>query len=98
MRKFVILFLILIFSTGIFFAQEKREVSGYLDKITKTFITINGKTYLTSKEVIVKEKNGTIIKDNTGRFDLNLFRAVERVKVVIEDEKVKEIIIEQRRE
>lgn len=98
MRKCIVLFLALMFSVSIFFAQEKREISGALDKITKTSITVSGKAYPISTEVIVKEKDGTIIKNEEEKLDLKLFRAVERVKIVIIDEITKEIIIELRRE
>lgn len=98
MRKCIVLFFILMFSAGLFFAQDKREVSGVLDKITKTSITVNGKVYPISTEVIVKEKDGVILKNEEEKLDLGLFRAVERVKIVIIEEIVKEIIIELRRE
>lgn len=98
MRKFVPLFLILIFTSPVFFGQEKKEISGVLDKITKTSITVNGKVYPISSEVVVKEKDGLIIKNEEEKLDPGLFRAVERVKIVLVEEVVKEIIIELRRE
>ncbi|GEM_PF-4797093 len=98
MRKYVILFLIFSFSTFLLFSQEKREVSGRLEKITKNSITVDGKIYSLSDELVVKEKDGKIIKDEEEKLDLNLFRAVEKVKIVIFEEKVKEIVIELRRE
>lgn len=98
MRKYVILSLFLNLLAFLIFAQDKKEVSGVLDKITKTSITVNGKVYPISEEVIVKEKDGTVIKEETERLNLNMFRAVERVRIVIFEEKVKEIIIEVRRE
>ncbi len=98
MRKHVILFLVLNLLAFLILAQEKKEVSGALDKITKTSITVNGKVYPISDEVIVKEKDGKVIKEETEKLDLRMFRAVERVKIVIFEEKVKEIIIELRRE
>lgn len=98
MRKYVILSLFLNLLAFLIFAQEKKEVSGALDKITKTSITVNGKVYSISSDVIVKEKDGTVIKEETERLDLNMFRAVENVRIIIFEEKVKEIIIEVRRE
>jgi uncharacterized membrane protein affecting hemolysin expression len=98
MRKYVILFLIFSFSTFLLFSQEKREVSGRLEKITKNSITVDGKIYSLSDELVVKEKDGKIIKDEEEKLDLRLFRAVEKVKIVIVEEKVKEIVIELRRE
>ena len=98
MRKFVILFLILSFSSFLIFSQDKREVSGRLEKITKNSITVDGKIYPLSSELVVKEKEGKIIKDEEEKLDLKLFRAVERVKIVIIEGMVKEIVIELRRE
>lgn len=98
MRKYVILSLFLNLLAFLIFAQEKKEISGALDKITKTSITVNGKVYSISSDVIVKEKDGTVIKEETERLDLNMFRAVENVRIIIFEEKVKEIIIEVRRE
>lgn len=98
MRKYVILSLFLNLLAFLIFAQEKKEVSGALDKITKTSITVNGKVYSISSDVIVKEKDGTVIKEENERLDLNMFRAVENVRIIIFEEKVKEIIIEVRRE
>ncbi len=98
MRKQIVFLFILAIFIGNLLSQEKREIIGNLEKISKTSITVNGKSYLVPPDVVIKEKDGTILKNEEDKFDLQILRAVEEVKLVLVEEKMKEIIIEVRRE
>ncbi|MGQ9618314.1 MAG: hypothetical protein ACUVUG_05040 [Candidatus Aminicenantia bacterium] len=98
MRKFIsLLFIISIILAGLY-AQEKKEIIGNLEKVSKKSITLNGKAYEISDDVVIKEKDGEILKNEEDKLDLKILRAVERVRLILVDEKVREILIEVRRE